>query len=78
MPHICIRCQNQLTRRDHLRLAIQWEIKRSYGSATAVKLVKAFTCSEFSQAVIEAETWTLIEKGIAQVDDKGIITLCKE
>ncbi len=79
IPKVCVRCQNRMTRLDRLSLGIQLDVKMSHRVVTAKKIVDTLTHGGyFSQAEIESETWKLIEKGVLQVDEKGIITKCKE
>ncbi len=78
-PLLCPRCQNNLGRLDILRIEILRAIRERLSDwITSDKLLHEFVKfdrSDYTEKEVNAEAWKLIEKGIIQVDDKGILTL---
>ncbi len=81
-PLLCPRCQNNFDRLDLLRIAIRHTItERLSDWITSDKLLDEFVKferSDYTEFEVVSETWKLIEKGIIQVDDKGILTVVKK
>lgn len=73
--YFCPRCQNNLVALDYLRVGIELEVKYSYGSLKAIKLAEKFT--DFNESEVNEIAYKLIERGIIQVDEKGILSLVK-
>ncbi len=79
-PSLCPICQNKLDRLDHLRIAIQRHVCRSGPAPTASCLIDTFVDNRkfYTESEVNKEAWKLIEKGVLQVDDKGVLTLVQK
>ncbi len=74
VPKICVRCQNKLSRLDHLRLAILHHIGEycRYSPVASTGLGKMF--DGYTAAEVDAVAWKLIESGQMTVNDKGEVS----
>lgn len=66
---ICVRCQNNMSRLDILRMSIKHHVATRCGNAVALTAMKSFY--DYTEKEVESEAWKLIERGAISVDDNG-------